>query len=624
MRASWMPSIGDILFILLLQLLFVCLPNFIFGDGSTGWHLLTGHYILDQHQIPHKDIVSYTFPDKPWVAYEWLFDAFIALLDKLAGLRLVAVACCSAIAYLFLLLYQDCRKNGCHFMLSLVLCVTGALVSAIHWLARPHLVTFFAVFIFTHFLRKFSNGECSAKKLLTVLPLTMLVWVNCHPAFLMGLVILGIYLSAEIFSALCLSKSDAQHKSFSQCKTYALTLIACLLVSFINPYGIQLYAYITEYLHQSTVLAANDEFGSPVFHGQLQSILLELLYLSLIVGLTASTKKPRLGTLLTVLAYAHLSLAAKRNMPLFVIVSLPVIAEQLSQLNYKNALAFLLPRTSADSVHTAKAEQDNDTQPNTEAAAAAASVSALDQNTDIDSSNVSQDLEVVRLLEHKTHSTDLTQHKTNVETDVHGFASSPPAPQPAPLPAPLPTPSPAPSSWLQNLINLWNSTGQTIDSTEFLCTKHVLPILAVLVLTASCFNNGLALGIEMVKSRFDPLTKPTKTLDFIVENKLGQKRGFNYDNWGGLVAYKTGSKVFIDDRSDFYGEKFYLDYSQAATAQSNWQEVLDKYRIDWILIPINGVLVPQLKSSARWKLAAEDPAALLFERSSPDISTEHK
>lgn len=529
MRPSWMPSIGDILFVLILQLLFVCLPNFIFGDGSTGWHLLTGHYIIDNKQIPHTDLVSYTFPDKAWVAYEWLFDVAIAAFDKIGGLRLVAVACCSAIAYLFLLIYNDCRRQGCHFMLALTLCTMGALVSAIHWLARPHLVTFFGVFIFTRFLRDYSSGTISTKKLLAILGLTMLVWVNCHPAFLMGLVITGIYLCADLFSFFALGTSETKTACLQRAKTYLLTLITCIAVTLANPYGINLYIYIVDYLHQSVVLAENDEFASPVFHGQLQSVLLEFTYFLIAIGLAISKKRAGLGTFLTVLAYTHLSLSARRNMPLFVIVSLPFIATLFSQIKFNELMS------------------------------------------------------LSRLLIKK--------------------------PEEAESPEQL-----EPAKWLQPIIKLWKSTGATIDAMEFQCTRHALPALAVIILAISCFNDGHAIGVELVKSKFDPLTKPSTTLDYIKTNKLDQKRGFNYDNWGGYIAYKTGARVFIDDRSDFYGEKFYLDYRDAATVQNNWREVLDKYKIDWILFPKNSVIGPHLKSDPNWKLAASDEGSELFER----------
>ena len=243
-RPSWLPSIGDILFLLVLYLLLGLLPDFIFGDGSTGWHFVAGQYILEHGRVPTVDLVSYTFASKEWVAYEWLFDAFIAGLEKIGGLRLVSVACCSAISFMFLLLYRDCRRAGCHYGLTLVLCIMGAFVSAIHWLARPHLVTWFGVYLFAKLLSDFYHERISAGKLWLFLALTMLIWVNCHPAFLMGFAILFIYWFCDLFAWAGMAASEARTKCGTRLK--ALTISGAIVgaVSLINPYGFKLYQYI--------------------------------------------------------------------------------------------------------------------------------------------------------------------------------------------------------------------------------------------------------------------------------------------------------------------------------------------------------------------------------------------
>lgn len=515
MRPSWLPGVGDIIFIFILLLFFVSLPNFIFGDGSTGWHLVTGQYVLNHFQVPRTDLISYTFPDKPWVAYEWLFDALIAALERIAGLKLVAVACCSAIAWLFLLLYEDCRKRGCHFFLALVLCIIGALVSAIHWLARPHLVTFFGLYFFCKYLDKFYKGEVSPLKLMIVLGLTMLIWVNSHPAFLMGIVVTGIYLVSDLAIFSCSGTAEIRESCWKRIKALALCLLVVCGITLINPYGPNLYRYIVDYLHQSVVLSQNDEFGSPEFHGQLQTALLEVLYFLLAAGLVCTSKKPTLPGFLTVLAYVHLSLAGRRNMPLFVIVSLPFIAELLANSRFTALIA----------------------------------------------------------------------------SNAFPFAS-----------------------WLDSARQKWNSLGETMDSIEFTCTRHALPAVAVAVLAISCLNGGKALGVTLVRSEFDPKTKPVKTLDCLRNAKLDEKHGFSFDNWGGYIRYKTGYRVFIDDRSDFYGQKHYLEYADAATIQPGWKQTLARHHIEWVLFPNNSVLAAHLKLAPDWTVLCQDEASSLLIR----------
>ncbi len=524
-----LPNVGDILFVLMLYLMLFTLPNFLLGDGSTGWHIVTGNWIIDNHQIPRTDIMSYTFPDKPWVAYEWLFDVILAGFERIGGLPLVAVAIATCIAGLFTLLYQSCRKAGCYFLTAMWLCLIGSIVSSIHWLARPHIVTFFGLYVYATLLEDYYRGLASTRKLLLVLGLFMIFWVNCHPAFLAGFVLIGIYWFSALIVRFVNSNPESRARSQKQLKDFSLALAVAVAASFVNPYGIELYKYVWEYLHQGVVLAANTEFMSPTFHGGLQPTCLEFLYFLLCLGLATSTKKPTLPQFLAVLAFAHLSLSSVRSGPFFVIVALPFIGEQLGNSRLRD----LVPGVF---------------------------------------------------------------EPTNILDKLNAFLKR---------------------------------IGDTFDEQEFSCTMHILPIVVVLFLSVSCLNGGKLFGVQIVKSTFDAKTKPYATLDYLEKNKMWDQRGVNYDNWGGYLRYKTGHRVFIDDRSDFYGEKFYLDYGAMSVLEPGWQNVLDKYKIDWVIYPKGGALAEGLKETGKWRVAAEDQASEVFVRvvplgAAPDKQQEQK
>src|SRR5262245_4253689 len=109
-KPSPMPDVGDMIFFFVMSLLLFWKPNMLFGDGSTGWHLVTGDYVLRNGHPPTTDLISYTLPDKAWVAYQWLFDAFIAGLAKIGGLNLVAVVLSAIVGFLFVRLYDRMRR----------------------------------------------------------------------------------------------------------------------------------------------------------------------------------------------------------------------------------------------------------------------------------------------------------------------------------------------------------------------------------------------------------------------------------------------------------------------------------------------------------------------------------
>src|SRR2546423_12119687 len=89
---SWagmlVPSLTDFFFATLLLWLFIGGGGkSLLADGDTGWHIRTGDYILQHHTVPQKDIFSFTRPNEPWFAWEWLCDVLFASLHQAWGLK---------------------------------------------------------------------------------------------------------------------------------------------------------------------------------------------------------------------------------------------------------------------------------------------------------------------------------------------------------------------------------------------------------------------------------------------------------------------------------------------------------------------------------------------------------
>jgi hypothetical protein len=145
------------------------------------------------------------------------------------------------------------------------------------------------------------------------------------------------------------------------------------------------------------------------------------------------------------------------------------------------------------------------------------------------------------------------------------------------------------------------------DAQEKLSNKHILPLIYSLLVVIMAFAGGL-------KSGFDPESQPSTTLDYISALKLPAKGGFALDNWGGILRYRLDMPVFIDDRADFFGEKFYQEYGVICEVRPGFEDLLDKNQINWILFPQQSSLVDKLKATSSWKVAAEDQASVLLIR----------
>ncbi|GAB4572038.1 MAG: hypothetical protein Kow0077_10360 [Anaerolineae bacterium] len=90
---------------------------------------------------------------------------------------------------------------------------------------------------------------------------------------------------------------------------------------------------------------------------------------------------------------------------------------------------------------------------------------------------------------------------------------------------------------------------------------------------------------------------------------------FNSYNWGGYLMYAAPDyPVYVDGRTDLYGDAFLREYLGVLFLKPEWQAVLDKREIGWILIENGSVLDSALRNEARWRLAYEDDLAVIYTR----------
>jgi len=125
----------------------------------------------------------------------------------------------------------------------------------------------------------------------------------------------------------------------------------------------------------------------------------------------------------------------------------------------------------------------------------------------------------------------------------------------------------------------------------------------------------------------NPLALFTSTYDpqFYPEKALAQLRTpethhiFAEDEWGDYLIYHLypNKKVFVDGRSDFYGDDFGERYLDIMNVQHGWQKTLDKYSIDTIVIAPKFALTQTLKISRDWRVVFDDGIALVFRRNVP-------
>ncbi len=320
MLSRWLrPSFADLIFAALIAWLFIFSLkgwNSLLGDGDTGWHIRTGEWILANHQVPYRDLFSYTKPEAPWFAWEWGADILFALLHSCGGLPLLVffsgfILVATSIITMRWMIW---RGSSVLVVFPVVMLAVGG--STMHYLARPHIFTLLFIAIELWLLD--AERKNSSRRIWLLVPLTFL-WTNLHGGWPALFVFLGLQIAARFVFGDPVWRKEL------------LVALACALATLANPYGWQLHQHIFGYLQSNWIRDAVDEFQSPRFRSE-NLIQFEIL---LIAGVAAAWGRAFRGSAglteaVTVWLWAHLSLGAVRHAPIFILAAAPVIASELT------------------------------------------------------------------------------------------------------------------------------------------------------------------------------------------------------------------------------------------------------------------------------------------------------
>ena len=320
-----MPSIADLIFVALLGVLvFTPLSVRLLGDAGIGWHIRTGQQILATHAIPRVDSFSSTMAGKPWFAWEWLYDVVVGELESHLGLNGVVWLTAVIIAAVFAWMLRLLIARGTNVLAAVVLVLLAVAASMIHFLARPHVVSWlFTVAWFwisdsSERSRSDDSGGSRSRRL-WLLPAMMLIWANVHGGFLVGFVLLAIFWLGDVWAWLGAKPERIEDllvkmNAASRARQLAWVGLLSAAASLVNPYGWKLYSHVYSYLSNRFLMDHIEEFQSPNFHGAAQKcFLLLLLFATAVLALRGRELRASQG--LTVMFAVYAGLYASRNIP---------------------------------------------------------------------------------------------------------------------------------------------------------------------------------------------------------------------------------------------------------------------------------------------------------------------
>jgi hypothetical protein len=375
LRKRWarvlVPSLSDLFFLATMCWLFMGAAGWLalLADADVGWHIRTGEYILKHHAVPYRDLYSFSKPGAPWFAWEWLSDLIDAALFRIAGLKGVVLAAGMTIALFATTLVRRVTRLNVNPFAALFVALVGVGSASMHFLARPHVFTLLLVSVSMWMIETDRDGSGPKKRIFWLIPI-VLVWTNLHGGFLAILAVLGLTAVGSAIEEWIAARNMAgvrekttrssfpqtvRELNWSKPARYGILTAACAAVSLVNPYGWGLHQHILEYLRSDWIRNVIQEFQSPSFRSENMLQFEALLFVGLMTA-GALFRRRRVAEGLWILLFAYLSLSSVRHAPVFVAVTLPLIAAEVAswwqaftQAAPKGSLRGILNQMAADS-----------------------------------------------------------------------------------------------------------------------------------------------------------------------------------------------------------------------------------------------------------------------------------
>jgi hypothetical protein len=505
---KFLPSLTDFAFLLPLAFLFGRMDGVqtLLSDGDTGWHIRTGDWMVANHVVPTHDVFSFSKPNGIWYAWEWLSDLVFSGLNHLGGLRAVVLLSLLLLCAIFTLLFRLAARHA-GSVVAIVITVLAVASSSVHWLARPHLFTLLFLVLFFYLLEEVRAGRTRIAGIpyFVLLPAATLLWTNLHGGFIVGILMVAVYGAGELLTV-AFSADPAERKPAAiRAASWFGTTLACLAASLVNPYGWRLHVHLVEYLRDPYASQHIAEFFTLSFHHP-AAIFFEALLLLSAASLFWYASQGRFTESLLLLIFGHAGLLAARNIPLFAIVSTPLVAAAV------DAWLLRLPHFEV-------------------------------------------------------------------------------------------------AGWLRKAAARFNEIAAQTNATDMIPRWHLVSAAGFALVVAILFAPAPPKGF---RSEYDPKSYPAAAIEVLRHDTSA--RVFTHDVWGDYIIwrlYPTG-RVFVDGRSDFYGDDFENKYIDVLNVKKGWEQILDDFGVNTILLPPSAPLSGVLKENSRWRAVYDDGVALIF------------
>jgi hypothetical protein len=292
------------------------------------WHARIGSEILDTGHIPRHDVYSLTERGQPFFYQSWLAEVLMASLLRLGDVRLLIFTRALIMVALFGTVMLLCWWASEGNRKATVLATLGAILLGLgNQTVRPQLFAY-PIFIAVYaLLWLYLRG--GARRSVWLIPLLVMIWVNVHGSFALGLGLIWLVFLGELLSLALPKLAGRLPPGRTNAREWLTTLglIALLSTALIlfNPRGLDILGYVADLMTDvpSQTLGAEWQPLDP------RAGLGQSFYLLFLLGVaTLALARPPvpLTDLFLFLAFAWLGASGLRYVVWFGVVGAPIVA----------------------------------------------------------------------------------------------------------------------------------------------------------------------------------------------------------------------------------------------------------------------------------------------------------
>ncbi len=289
------------------------------------WNVKSGQIMAQTGRFLATDVLVWTPVREPYFNPQWGAQLLFFWAYNLSPYLLLTLRTVIITAVMGALIWLCGRRSG-SLKIASVVTLIAFFTGWTNYGMRPQLLAFLP---FMAYLVLLERKDTHPRHLLLLMPL-MVLWVNIHGSYFLGVALLGIYAVGTLIEKL----PDRQGRRWlwsREAGWQALCMAGAVAASLLNPYMADIYRYFFIATNDPIARALNSEWQAPTFYNGTGL----LFYANAFIFLTSvylGKRRMRPTEILLVLAFSYLALVSLRNVIWWAWVTAPIMAANFANL----------------------------------------------------------------------------------------------------------------------------------------------------------------------------------------------------------------------------------------------------------------------------------------------------